>query len=284
MDAQIATLKAFPFGKTLDFYRRLCDQDPSQRLACDPNFRAQSLEDLEALQQARAAGVLLNLPVPPPGGGGDYDVSNPFVLTGSLLMKQWTVIQQGIIKAQQAAQAAGAVQAANLAAQNAAAAAAQAAALAAGETPAQAAAAGQAAAAKVAAQQAAAALAAQQQANANAPQLGVVNGNLVSPTGMTLYAMNANPPPETAPTGIQCTGACMQVWTAADPSWIGANPAVKCKLTSFLRPDGVTQLACGVMPMYTFNSDKKPGDIFGLGNPAFNQAVNAPSTNTPGGA
>jgi predicted lipoprotein with Yx(FWY)xxD motif len=199
-------------------------------------------------------------------------------------MKQWTVIQQGIIKAQQAAQAAGAQQAADLAAQNAAAAAAQAAALAAGQTPAQAAAAGQAAAAQVAAQQAAARLKQQEIVNANAPQLGVVNGNLVTPSGMTLYAMNAVPPAETAPTGIQCTGACMQVWTAADPSWIGSNPAIKCKLTSFLRPDGVNQLACGVMPLYTFNSDKKPGDVFGLGNPAFNQAVNSPCTAVSGGA
>jgi hypothetical protein len=138
MDDMIAQLAPFPWGQTVAFYRSLCNKDPSQRLACDPNFRAQSIQDLEALQAARANNVLLNLPAPPAHGGGDYAVGDPFALDGSMLMKQWVVVQKGILEAQAAAAEKAAAAAANANAQAAAAAAAQAAALAAGQTAAEA--------------------------------------------------------------------------------------------------------------------------------------------------
>jgi len=75
--------------------------------------------------------------------------------------------------------------------------------------------------------------------------------------GMTLYTYD-----EDDPGASNCTGLCAAAWPplmAQD----GAQPTGH--LTVISRPDGSKQWAKDGMPLYTYNQDKKPGDIRGEG-------------------
>jgi predicted lipoprotein with Yx(FWY)xxD motif len=86
---------------------------------------------------------------------------------------------------------------------------------------------------------------------------------LVSPSGLTLYALTTD-----TNTMSSCTGACAQVWPPllVDKGW-KASPGLDPSLFSTLvRSDGSRQLVAGQWPLYTFSGDTKPGDVNGEGS------------------
>ncbi len=158
-DQAIAQLSQFNFGLTLEQYRSMCNQDPSNRLACDPNWRRLNQQDLQALLKAKSMGITLMLPFVPAAPAGDYVVQDPFNIIPTGLPKQLATIlalKNGGSAGNSAADAAAAKAAADAQAQK------EAAAKQAADAQAQQAAAD--AAAKTAADQAAAAAAAQKAA------------------------------------------------------------------------------------------------------------------------
>ncbi|HWT96250.1 MAG TPA: hypothetical protein VN229_01500 [Terriglobales bacterium] len=80
---------------------------------------------------------------------------------------------------------------------------------------------------------------------------------LTDESGMTLYTYD-----EDTSGSSSCTGMCAAAWPpvyAQD----GAQPAGH--LTVIARPDGSKQWAKDGMPLYTYDQDKKAGDIKGDG-------------------
>jgi predicted lipoprotein with Yx(FWY)xxD motif len=83
---------------------------------------------------------------------------------------------------------------------------------------------------------------------------------LVDARGMTLYHLSA----EQNGKFICTSSACLQVWhpliaSAGTPGGsIGSLGTVK-------RPDGTEQVTYKGMPLYTFASDRQPGDVKGQG-------------------
>ena len=87
---------------------------------------------------------------------------------------------------------------------------------------------------------------------------------LVSPRGLTLYHMTAEKGKK-----IVCAGACTQFWPpllikrGTKPT---AGPGVNAtKLGTIRRPDGTYQVTYAGFALYTFASDKRPGQANGEG-------------------
>ncbi len=87
-DEAIAELSKFDFGLTLEQYRQLCNKEPTNRLACDPNWRSLNQQDYQALLKAKSMGVTLLLPFIPNAPHGDYAVGDPFSIIPSGLPRQ----------------------------------------------------------------------------------------------------------------------------------------------------------------------------------------------------
>ncbi len=85
---------------------------------------------------------------------------------------------------------------------------------------------------------------------------------LADPGGRTLYIDSR----DTAGGAPTCVGACLNNW----PVFAGGNGPVPTgvdpsKLTTFTRPDGITQSAFDGHPLYYFAHDDAPGDTNGRG-------------------
>ena len=83
---------------------------------------------------------------------------------------------------------------------------------------------------------------------------------LVNSRGMTLYTLSA----ETHGRFICSTNVCLSLWKPLVVAH-GATPAGAKLLATVKRPDGRTQVTYRGRPLYTFNEDKKPGDVKGNG-------------------
>ena len=83
---------------------------------------------------------------------------------------------------------------------------------------------------------------------------------LVTRKGMTLYSLSA----ETRGRFICTTRFCLSLWT---PLVVprGTTPTGAHLLGTIKRPDGRTQVTYRGKPLYTFNEDRKPGDVKGNG-------------------
>jgi predicted lipoprotein with Yx(FWY)xxD motif len=81
---------------------------------------------------------------------------------------------------------------------------------------------------------------------------------LVDAHGMTLYSLSG----EHAGKFICTSAACVQVWHPLTGATTGASVA---SLATVKRPDGTEQVTYKGMPLYTFSSDKAPGEVNGQG-------------------
>lgn len=91
---------------------------------------------------------------------------------------------------------------------------------------------------------------------------GTLGRYFSTPDGRTLYVTDG----DTVANQSSCTGDCAIAWlpfSAIEP--LSLPPDVTGELTIFDREDGTTQLAYNGMPLYTYNVDENPGDIFGDG-------------------
>jgi predicted lipoprotein with Yx(FWY)xxD motif len=87
---------------------------------------------------------------------------------------------------------------------------------------------------------------------------------LISPSGRTLYHMTAEKGKK-----IVCTGQCAQFWPPllikrGTKATAGTDLDAK-KLGTIKRPDGRLQVTYAGLPLYTFASDKRTGDVNGEG-------------------
>jgi predicted lipoprotein with Yx(FWY)xxD motif len=83
---------------------------------------------------------------------------------------------------------------------------------------------------------------------------------LTNASGMTLYALSAERGGK-----FICTGSCLQVWHPVSTS-AGAQPQGSVgSLGTIKRPEGGEQVTYKGMPLYTFASDTRPGDVKGQG-------------------
>ena len=85
---------------------------------------------------------------------------------------------------------------------------------------------------------------------------------LTDSAGKTLYRFAIDSVGHSA-----CSGTCLQYWPpvpapAGLPSTV---PGVNAQLGSISRPDGAKQLTVAGYPVYTYASDKAPGDVAGQG-------------------
>jgi predicted lipoprotein with Yx(FWY)xxD motif len=83
---------------------------------------------------------------------------------------------------------------------------------------------------------------------------------LVTGKGMTLYSLSA----ETHGRFICKNASCFSLWT---PLVVprGVTPTGARLLGTVKRPDGRIQVSYRGRPLYTFNEDRKPGDVKGNG-------------------
>ena len=83
---------------------------------------------------------------------------------------------------------------------------------------------------------------------------------LVTRKGMTLYSLSA----ETHGRFICTDKVCLSLWK---PLVVprGTKPTGTAKLATIRRPDGRTQVTYRGLPLYSFNEDRKPGDVKGNG-------------------
>ncbi|MDH2423946.1 hypothetical protein [Sphaerisporangium sp. TRM90804] len=88
---------------------------------------------------------------------------------------------------------------------------------------------------------------------------------LVGENGRTLYVFGRDRPGE--PT---CLLSCAAWWPPAvtrdEP---GAESGVRRKRLGAVERDGVRQVTYGELPLYYFNGDRKPGDVYGRGRDEF---------------
>jgi predicted lipoprotein with Yx(FWY)xxD motif len=86
---------------------------------------------------------------------------------------------------------------------------------------------------------------------------------LVSPSGLTMYALTTD-----TMTNSTCTGACAQVWppVLVGNGWKAAPGLDRSLFSTITRSDGSRQLVAGQWPLYTFSGDTKPGDVNGEGS------------------
>src|SRR5207247_10061398 len=78
--------------------------------------------------------------------------------------------------------------------------------------------------------------------------------------GLTLYSLSA----ETRGRFICTTKFCLSLWTPLDVTK-GTRPMGAAHLSTVTRPDGRIQVTYRGLPLYTFNEDRKPGDVKGNG-------------------
>jgi predicted lipoprotein with Yx(FWY)xxD motif len=85
---------------------------------------------------------------------------------------------------------------------------------------------------------------------------------LTDGTGKTIYRFAIDSPGHSA-----CTGTCAKYWppVAAPSTLPSAVDGVAASVGSIARPDGTKQLTVGGYPVYTYASDKAPGDVTGQG-------------------
>jgi predicted lipoprotein with Yx(FWY)xxD motif len=83
---------------------------------------------------------------------------------------------------------------------------------------------------------------------------------LVTRKGLTLYSLSA----ETHGRFICTNGACLSLWKPLDVAK-GTTPAGSARLGTIKRPDGHIQVTYRGLPLYTFDLDKKRGDVKGEG-------------------
>jgi predicted lipoprotein with Yx(FWY)xxD motif len=83
---------------------------------------------------------------------------------------------------------------------------------------------------------------------------------LVTTKGRTLYTLSA----ETRGRFICTTKFCLSLWTPLTVAR-GTTPTGAQLLATIKRPDGRTQVTYRSRPLYTFNQDRKPGDVKGNG-------------------
>ena len=107
---------------------------------------------------------------------------------------------------------------------------------------------------------------------------------LVNRKGLTLYSLSA----ETRGRFICTTKFCLSLWTPLDVTK-GTRPMGAAHLSTVKRPDGRIQVTYRGLPLYTFNEDRKPGDVKGNGfkdvgvwRPAFPTRTSSPPP-PPGG-
>jgi predicted lipoprotein with Yx(FWY)xxD motif len=86
---------------------------------------------------------------------------------------------------------------------------------------------------------------------------------LVSPSGLTLYALTTD-----TKSNSTCTGTCAQVWppVTVDQGWSTAPGLNRSLFGTLVRSDSSRQLVAGQWPVYTFSGDTKPGDVNGEGS------------------
>lgn len=83
---------------------------------------------------------------------------------------------------------------------------------------------------------------------------------LVNRKGLTLYSLSA----ERRGRFICTDGLCLSLWTPLVVSK-GTTPTGALRLGTVRRPDGRTQVSYRGLPLYTFDRDRKPGDVKGNG-------------------
>ncbi len=92
---------------------------------------------------------------------------------------------------------------------------------------------------------------------ADNPKLGKI---IVDAKGLTLYDFHKDKGSKSS-----CYGACAKVWppllSSGSPK--AENGAEASKLATTKRTDGTTQVTYAGHPVYTYVSDKKPGDVTG---------------------
>lgn len=89
------------------------------------------------------------------------------------------------------------------------------------------------------------------------PPARMVDGKLVDTAGMTLYTFDM----DVAGAGTsKCNGPCAALWP---PALAAADAKPEGELSLVTRDDGSKQWAYKGKPVYTYASDKKPGDATG---------------------
>ncbi len=89
------------------------------------------------------------------------------------------------------------------------------------------------------------------------PAARMVDGKLVDTSGMTLYTFDM----DVAGAGTsKCNGPCAALWP---PALAAADAKPEGDLSVVTRDDGSKQWAYKGKPVYTYASDKKPGDATG---------------------
>ncbi|AWL03947.1 hypothetical protein ACFOHT_08190 [Massilia oculi] len=89
------------------------------------------------------------------------------------------------------------------------------------------------------------------------PAARMVDGKLVDTSGMTLYTFDM----DVAGAGTsKCNGPCAALWP---PALAAADAKPEGDLSVVTRDDGNKQWAYKGKPVYTYASDKKPGDATG---------------------
>lgn len=84
---------------------------------------------------------------------------------------------------------------------------------------------------------------------------------VVDPAGMTLYYSASDIPSSGT---SRCHGTCAAIWPSFSLDPISVDPPlVPSDFSSFVRPDGTTQVTYNGWPLYRFQSDKSPGDMKG---------------------
>jgi len=83
---------------------------------------------------------------------------------------------------------------------------------------------------------------------------------LTDAKGMTLYTFNKDTPGKST-----CSGDCLKEWPplAASSDSLMLPPGIAGALSTITRDDGTKQVAYNGKPLYTFDDDKKPGDVKG---------------------
>lgn len=94
----------------------------------------------------------------------------------------------------------------------------------------------------------------------NDPDFGEI---VVDKNGMTVYRFMKD---TQWPMSTACTGACLDKWPVVAPVDKNDTKGILLKgYTVFDRPDGIKQQTINCIPLYTFASDKAPGDTKGQG-------------------
>jgi predicted lipoprotein with Yx(FWY)xxD motif len=88
------------------------------------------------------------------------------------------------------------------------------------------------------------------------PKISTAKGVLVDSAGLTLYSLSVEKQGH-----IICTGPCLKLWHPV----LGKPSGSVGALGTITRPDGKVQAAFEGKPLYTFASDRAPGDRKGEG-------------------